>query len=926
MTSPQLDELFTRIDLTPVGPEERAMIDEAIRLAEEAGDERSAYFARMRLTSSAHMSGDTDAMFSSFAWCIARNEQDPERFPQEVAGNDLLFQYKWMAGRLGSNPAFSRDEVQALTDDMSRRYREAGVSQSGVLQSLVSTAVLSGDLDEAVRRQAERDLIPRDDYSHCEACVRSTDARLAQLRGDEAAALRLFDEIIEQELSCGEEPEAAQADALLALLRAGRVDDAVRHHRQSYRAARALPDGFAIIADHLVFCAVTGNAARGLAILERHLHELAKDPLDQASALHQLLAIGVVLDAVVQAGQGEALVRGSDAPRLDDILGETDGPRSAAAFAAQAWSAAAAIAAHFDERNGNDYHARLVAERRALSGERHPVPLESAVFAPSAGPQDAPQDAAGWLAFARDHYLGDEAVVADAIRRGFAADPDPEVRADLLALEIGYSVVHDDDDRASSALAEHIRVLRSVGVSAAADLEERLGLVLFGRARPDDLDALRAEESRRRAAGNGPELARVLTVIGDLAVEDGRLDEALPVLREAVELTPDRPEDGRRGNVVFRVAAVSAALGDDEVAESLLRNLADEPHFPASVRLRAGGRLLQLLLERGDAPAAIPVAEEQLRGWIALGHGPSIVDAARWAARAWSAADRDDEAAARIQYAVRIAERSELGTGDLRFELGRYQLWAGDVEDARDTFEELYRELDDESGPIRHASVLFLLGESARRTGDAELAYNAWSRAVELANDGDDGALAARAGIGLGGLLAEFRDDDAVEALADALAAARRVGHTELILEAQHALGRVKAEFGDADGPAELEAAYELAVAEGAAWLAADITDSRARALVVLGRLDEALGVFETAASAYLAAGDGSRAVGSAVAAARALVEAGRGGDAVDWYRRALADLPPGAGAHATLSEELADALDALGRSAEAHAVRVAAS
>jgi len=923
VTSPQLDDLFDRIDVMPVGPEERDLIDQAIRLAEEQRDDRGAYLARMRLTSSAHMSGDTDALFSSFAWCIARNEEDPERFPQQVAGNDLLFQYKWMAGRLGSNPAFPLTEVDALTDDMSRRYREAGVSQSGVLQSRVSTAVLSGDLDEAVRNQQARDLIPRDDYSHCEACVRSTDARIAQLRGDETEALRLFDEIIAQDLTCGEEPEAAQGEALLALLRAGRVDDAVLHHRQGYRAARALPDGFAIVADHLVFCAVTGNAARGLAILERHIHELGRDPLDLASTLYQLIAVGVLLDAVAAAGQGEALVRGSDDPRFVELLGASDGARPAGVFAEQAWAAAATIAASFDARNGNDFFGRLVLARRGLADERYDVPLEGTVFVPTASqPTAAPVDAAGWLARARDTFIGDTTDAAAAVAAGLAADPSPEVRLELLALTVSLALRSGDPDAAAAQAGERIAALRADGRDAQAEREERLGLRLFGEATADDLDVLRAEAS----AVEGSDRGRLLALIGDLLLRLDEPEAALGVLDEASTLVVDVPADGRLAGVHLRRAFAVGNLGRTQEADAALQSVADDAGIPAPLRIQALYALTRSSLDRGDGPAAVQAGERHLAEWVALGQSGGIVDAAVWAARALSAVDRDDEAAARIEYAIRIAERGELPTDDLRFQLGRYQLWSGRGDDARDTLEELYRSLDSEAEAIVAANVLFWLGDAARRTGDAELAYNAWLQAVDRAREAEDPVLAARAGVGLGNLLAEYGDDDAVDVLAGALADARSAGDTQMIVEAQHTLGRVRVHFGDEGGLAELDAVHALAVDEGAEWLAADITDSRARGLASLGRLEEALDAFARSGEGYAAAGDQSRAAGSALAAARNLVHAERVTEAIDWFRLALRVFPAGSTEHAVISEELAEALDSIGRGAEAREVRTAAS
>ena len=49
--------LFDDIDRTPWGPEEPALVAEAVALAQESGDERLEYEARLRQTSSANMAG-----------------------------------------------------------------------------------------------------------------------------------------------------------------------------------------------------------------------------------------------------------------------------------------------------------------------------------------------------------------------------------------------------------------------------------------------------------------------------------------------------------------------------------------------------------------------------------------------------------------------------------------------------------------------------------------------------------------------------------------------------------------------------------------------------------------------------------------------------------------------------------------------------
>ena len=89
----EITRLFDEIDSTPFGPQERALVDQAIALAVESGDEVVEYHARMRLTASAKQTGDTDTMLSSFAWCLAKHDSDPTRFPADIDnGSDRLVQ------------------------------------------------------------------------------------------------------------------------------------------------------------------------------------------------------------------------------------------------------------------------------------------------------------------------------------------------------------------------------------------------------------------------------------------------------------------------------------------------------------------------------------------------------------------------------------------------------------------------------------------------------------------------------------------------------------------------------------------------------------------------------------------------------------------------------------------------------------------
>ena len=80
-------------------------------------------------------------------------------------------------------------------------------------------------------------------------------------------------------LTCSEQPQGILTTLLLPYLRTGRLEQARDAHRRAYRLHRPNLADLGDIADHIEFCALTGNEARGLEILERHLGWLDRAPV-----------------------------------------------------------------------------------------------------------------------------------------------------------------------------------------------------------------------------------------------------------------------------------------------------------------------------------------------------------------------------------------------------------------------------------------------------------------------------------------------------------------------------------------------------------------------------------------------------------------------------------------------------------------------
>ncbi|ALX65565.1 tetratricopeptide repeat protein [Microbacterium sp. XT11] len=924
----RLQQLLEEIDRTPWGPAEQALVSEAVALAVELGDERLEYEARMRQTASANMNGATDVMLNSFAWCLAHHDADPQRFPADLGygGADLMWQFKWMASALRSSPAFSGEQITAVLDDMEAHYRAAGLGLSGVLTARFEDAWDAGRLDDAEALRVQLEATPRDDHSHCDACGRSQFAGFFAETDRDADAIRLVEEMIEGGFSCGEEPEHALSRVLLPYLRAGRFDDAKTAHLRSYRLAKDNPDNLRIVANNIVFTAVTGNEARALALVERHIGWLAHDGLNVDAHFAALAAFALALDRVTAAGHGSTPVRGADAPALRPLLGDHEGAWSAEELAAASWEAAARIGAAFDERDGTDGHARSLERMRALREESYDVPIRSDAFVPTPAATE-PADAEGWFDRVMNlaQYGAEEETLHGLPRALEVADP--AKRAQLLSMRIGVLIALDREDEAREILPERLSALREAGLDAQADLESRLGLATFGDSSPEAVAGLDRELA---AAGALPAWSR-----GDLALsrafqhlrgDNGDETDAALELAEQAARAFAEAGDARLSNTTT-LLAISAMLnrGDLEAAGALLDRLLAQDDVSDGHRARALQTRARVRGGAGDYVEGAADADEACRLLTLLGATSALASAHLLAGALWEDAGDADKALSRYRLASRLLAQRGEDAAPADFRLARAMLAVGDAEESAELFGTVLEREEQSDVPAgSRAMTASMLGRALSGAGEWGQSAGAYGYAAELFGEAEQHADQAMALTERAKILARFDEhDEAIELLESAAEIVRRDP------EAVGTLADVLHNLGQAYGAREDERAFalfdevaELARQHEAGWLLADVTDSRARALAAFGRVDEAVAAALTAADAFAELGDAGAAGGSELFAARVLASSERGADAVPLYRAAIehgAAVPP---LRQVAALELGDVFEALGRHGEAAEVR----
>ncbi|WP_394162003.1 hypothetical protein [Galactobacter valiniphilus] len=933
----QIQELLGRADLLPYGPESRAVLDEALALALESGNQELEYAVRLRLVADAEMAGDTDAVLSNFAWCAARNDEDPQRFPTQIEGNDLLWFYKWIPATLAANPRFARADVIQALDAMEARYRREGVGVHGVLQARFSEAYRSGHPEEAERWRQALLTTPEDDYSHCEACSRSEQVDYLLGRGQNEEALAFFDEIMSQNLSCGEEPETVMSTVLVPLLRAERLEDAERAHRLAYRLVRNNPALMPSIAKHIEFCAITGNYARALRLLERHLPWLAHDELDAEAHFSTLLSVATALELVDAAGHGGLTVHGSDDRRLIPVLGEHEGPYTVREFAAAARAAAEALGRAFDERDGSEAHHDRLEEGSLRAASTVALPLGETEVPLELGGATEPEatDVAGWIdAAVWAGVAEDEEAVDAAIAHGLLASPTPRERLSLWGLR---AAMREDAARAE-AVAQRAQAYRELGLREEAQFESEYGTLVAGVLDEADVAALqsllpRLESFELRARVN-LELALFFLSTGDPAQAMGYFLEGAEEADKAGE------QELLRRCVIGAAWAVPLDEENGELQTRLL-NMAEEAGPRANqiydvLYLRS----VEAVAILGDTERALRLSREATDLVLRHRAGAPLVQICRFRTDLFTELGRHEEAAATLELLsdalVQLGRAPEAG---FMIGRGRSLLRAGQVQAALEVLGDATMVARDAEhpNPAEQAAADHWYGEAAEAAEYFGTALEVWERALETgeralaeAPGAETSRAAALEGTQAGRSLvmlsgrAEHADD--VQAYGPRVVAlARRLRDTEhgLLPLTLQAVGRAMAQVGDEAGLELLQEAEDLGRADGAAWFSADALDARGRALLGLGRVDEALPALLRAADEYGEAGDPQNAALAEYAVARVLSDLERPDEALSVFESALDRVEDTAGdLRNGVAGAYGDLLAAQGRTAEAARVR----
>lgn len=844
------DEIYHALwenDQEPFGRPRTARAEEIVALADQVNDRPVLIMSLCELVRAYERSAERGKMFVPFARMLQMWDDRPEDF-DEASTYRLHWQFKWVTTGMVSHPQIPLATIQQWLDEMERRYRLAGYGQRAVWSARFDIAEHVGDQSTAQQAFTEWLASERDDMADCPACEANDRGGWLATQGQDDEALRSWAPVLDGELVCEEEPHRLLADSLLPLVRLGRLDQARANHLRGLRMARRNLNLQRAVGDHIEFCALTGNEARGLEILAEHVTWLDAEvtPLQR---LGFAAAAALLLRRMCALGHGEEPVTGP--------------PPTGGAAHQQGWTMASLLdytesrvnelVERFDERNGtaavSDWARARMARQPLLDRlslgvrSRMSMPPGPDAQAERPTPADGTATVDDLLQEARRlQRQGDPR--ADELWRRVAdatsgAEVDPVVAAEL-ANSSGQQVAAEDPVEARRHFLDAATRFEALDLPARALLcRTRAALAAMreigwpaaseelaaARTRVEELAAAGAAEDRDRSAVR-TSYVHGLFVAWDAASDDPdlRAQRRAELARELEDLGTQ--VETHHAGVAEEIRGHLALSDDDTDGASAA--------FGAAVRLfvaadRPWAAVKPSLVLAQLALACDDLDEGEQRARDALAYHPETLDAdiaghaLLLLTEAFVRQERYEEgAAAALDAAHRFDAAGESAhAAHARMTLGRTYHRLGRFAEGAAILEESLPEIAAHMGDFQTALTRQILGFCLNELSEHRAAAQHFLMAAETAQAWEDqvphAQLATHAAHALS---TAAMTAEAVEAFESAIRVWRGLGETGPMVRTQRALAwHVQGQLGDLDRALGLmdQARQELAALDGAA-------------------------------------------------------------------------------------------------------------
>lgn len=495
-------------------------------------------------------------------------------------------------------------------------------------------------------------------------------------------------------------------------------------------------------------------------------------------------------------------------------------------------------------------------------------PKLRALLSSGTGPSDLRDESAhsarGWLDLAHEAAYADDLDRAlSCATHGLASSgSNPDVKLGLYRLLASVHHKLEDEPNMHQAIHYRTKLLRDLGQTHQAEMEDQLGSLLFAEADGFAATVLSGVADQERS------LDILDTVLPDVLIglavhkmSQMKAEEALEHVAEAVALQHRRAAAGLRlsagslPNTEMFLTHLKFMNDQVDEADELSKGILEAGCNRA---VRAAMWMMQAVIahHHNDMTEAATCGMRALELYARLQIRPGAASAASLIASVARRAERHQLSVLAWKVAVHQAEQGEVEEASgLVAALGHQLLDAGEVVEAEEVLTGLVtrEQLAGNHHVLAHA--LIDLGNAVSRQKRHQDAIGHWKDAVESFLKVDRVREAARTSLAAGMKLAETADPEVFEVAEELFRQAVEMGKAaeDPVVETQglRELAKLLCDQSNPEGLKLYDQAIELACNDDVRYVAADLTRQKARAYASLGRTNKAVATALTAADMF---------------------------------------------------------------------------
>ncbi|QQZ63237.1 hypothetical protein JI735_12560 [Paenibacillus sonchi] len=348
-TEMSFDDLMEEAYGLPGGKAKLELLEQAVRVADAAGDIDQGYEARSEIVELGSFHGYPMKALVAFSWQLGQYDKNPGRFDDY----SLMWSYKWVLDRISAFAEISRVQIENLLEDMKTRFAAEGYSSRTYHYYRAKLLADFGELDAS---EVEWDIVQsmeRDEMSDCEACEQHGLVEFLAKRNEDEKTVKAAEPILKGRMTCGEVPHVTITKVLFPLLRLGRQKEADKLQKKGYKLVKGNRDFLYHQGEHIGYLTLT-DPVKALEVFEEYVassldHE---NPIDQmifnaysAKMFRRLAEESIRFQVKLPAGHP-----------YEHQSGEVE------SLAKHFQQLALATAEKLDKRNGNAYYTTLLQQ------------------------------------------------------------------------------------------------------------------------------------------------------------------------------------------------------------------------------------------------------------------------------------------------------------------------------------------------------------------------------------------------------------------------------------------------------------------------------------------------------------------------------------------------------------------------------------